>query len=419
MSGLAAVRVKESSGSAEAEALRIFLRLIRPRPLADPYPLYAQLRDRAPVLPIRFPGMPAGYLVTTYASCSRLLRDPAFGPLAYAQLDALNPGWRENAFLNCVYRSMVMMSGPAHRERRQVASRPFGPRQIGTFRGQLDEVAELLIERLAGRGPGPVELVEELALPFASLSLGRLLAIADDEAIRLGWLARQLGVVFEQFAAADQRRNLVVYGEELVQRLAAVLAGRGGGKDNLLAQVAASQAGAGEQEQLGMAVLLFGAGFDSPASMVGLGTRLLLEHPRQARMLAEDDELAPRAVAEILRYEPPVQLVVRTALEPVELAGTEIAPGSMILGLVAAANRDPAQVKEPEVFDVTRDRGTSLSFGAGPHYCLGVHLACMQGEVLFPRLLRRFPGLRLAGPPVYRSPGSTLRGLESLPLYLE
>ena len=403
----------------QAQALRIFLRLIRPRPLDDPYPLYAELRDRAPFLPIRFPGMPAGYLATTFASCSRLLRDPAFGPPTFEHLDTLNPGWRDNAFTSCVYRSMVMMSGSAHRARRQVAARPFTPRQIGAFRTQLDEITELLLDRLAGHGPGPVDLVEELAMPFASLSLGRLLAIDDDEALRLGQLARRLGVVFEQFASASQRGNLVVYGEELVQRLAAVLAGRHGGEDNLLAWVAASQAGAGPEEQLGMAVLLFGAGFDSPASMVGLGTRLLLEHPRQALMLAEDDELAPNAVAEILRYEPPVQLVARTALEPVELAGTLIEPGSMILGLIAAANRDPAQVKEPETFDVTRPRVPSLSFGAGPHYCLGAHLAGLQGEALFPRLLRRFPRMRLAGPPVYRAPGSTLRGLESLPLYLE
>ena len=368
-------------GSAEAEALRIFLRLIRPRPLDDPYPLYAELRDRAPFLPIRFPGMPAGYLATTFASCSRILREPAFGPPTFEQLDTLNPGWRDNAFTSCVYRSMVMMSGPAHRARRQVAARPFTPRHIGAFRAQLDEITELLLGRLAGSGPGPVDLVEELAMPFASLSLGRLLAIDDGEALRLGQLARRLGVVFEQFAAAGQ--------EDL-------------------------------QEQLGMAVLLFGAGFDSPASMIGLGTKLLLEHPRQAWMLAEDDELAPNAVAEILRYEPPVQLVARTALEPVELAGTMVEPGSMILGLVAAANRDPAQVKESEVFDVAREgKVPTLSFGAGPHYCLGAHLAGMQGEALFPRLLRRFPRMRLAGPPVYRAPGSTLRGLESLPLYLE
>lgn len=419
MSGPAAALATRPRGSAEAEALRIFLRLIRPRPLDDPYPLYAALRDRVPFLRIRFPGMPAGYLTATFAGCSRILREPSFGPPTFSQLDTLNPGWRDNAFTSCVYRSMVMMSGPAHRARRQVASRPFTPRHIGAFREQLDEITELLLDRLAGQGPGPVDLVEELAMPFASLSLGRLLAIDDDEALRLGQLARRLGVVFEQFAAADQRRNLATDEEELVQGLAAVLAGRHGREDNLLARLAASQAGAGAEEQLGMAVLLFGAGFDSPASMVGLGTRLLLEHPRQAWMLAEDDELAPNAVGEILRYEPPVQLVARTALEPVELAGTMVEPGSMILGLVAAANRDPARVKEPEVFDVAREKIPSLSFGAGPHYCLGAHLARMQGEALFPRLLRRFPRMRLAGPPVYRAPGSTLRGLESLPLCLE
>jgi cytochrome P450 len=157
--------------------------------------------------------------------------------------------------------------------------------------------------------------------------------------------------------------------------------------------------------------------------LVGLGTRLLLEHPRQARLVADEPGVAARAVAEILRYEPPVQLVARTALEPAELAGQPVPAGSMVFGLLGAANRDPAQVKEPEVFDVTREpemsKASSLSFGAGPHYCLGAYLAGLQGEVLFPRLLRRFPALRLAGPPVYRSPGSTLRGLESLPLYLE
>jgi cytochrome P450 len=90
----------------------------------------------------------------------------------------------------------------------------------------------------------------------------------------------------------------------------------------------------------------------------------------------------------------------------------------MVFGLIAAGNRDPAQVKEPEVFDVTREQVASLSFGAGPHYCLGAYLAGMQGEILFPRLLRRFPRMQLAGEPAYREPGSTLRGLDTLPLTL-
>jgi cytochrome P450 len=414
------VSVLNADRATDAEALRIFLRLIRPRPLADPYPLYARLRDMAPFLPIRFPGVPAGYLVSTFASCSRLLRDPAFGPPTRAHLDALKPGWRDNAFTSCLYRSMVFRAGPNHRLRRQIASRHFTPRQMETYRGELEQMAGMLVDKLASRQTQPVDFVEHLALPFASLSLGRLLAIPDDEAIRLGRLTRQVGAVFEQFATAQQHRIVASVGEELVRRLAVIVAGRGrAGQDNLLASLAASHPGADEQEQLGAAVLLFAAGFDSPASMVGLGIKLLLEHPRQARLVADQAEIAPRAVAEILRYEPPVQLVVRAALEPAGLAGAEIPAGSLVFGLIAAANRDPAQVKEPEAFEVTRGQVPALSFGTGPHYCLGAYLASMQGEVLFPRLLRRFPGLRLAGEPVYRSPGSTLRGLEYLPLYLE
>ena len=160
----------------EAEALRIFLRLIRPAPLADPYPLYNRLRDTAPLLPIRFPGMPGGYLVSTFESCSKLLRDPAFGPPTHAQLDALRPGWRDNAFTRCLYRSMVFRAGPSHRERRQVASPHFSIRQLGTFRAELSQIADVLVDGLAEHerehGHEPVDLIEHLALPFASLSLG-------------------------------------------------------------------------------------------------------------------------------------------------------------------------------------------------------------------------------------------------------
>jgi cytochrome P450 len=352
-----------------------------------------------------------------------LLCDPAFGPPTREHLDALKPDWRENAFTRCLYRSMVFRSGPSHRERRQVASRHFAPRHIGTYRDELERIATTLIDDLAAtasKDNGHVDLVERLALPFASMSLGRLLGIADDEAIRLGRLARQAGGVFEQFATAKQHQVIANAGDELVRRLTTIVADhRCASKANdLLAGLADSDAGADEQELVGAAVLLFGAGFDSPASMVGLGTKLLLDHPDQAKQLRTGPDMAPHAVAEILRYEPPVQLVVRAALEPAELQGWPVPQGSMVFGLIAAANRDPAQVKEPEVFDITRAQVPSLSFGAGPHYCLGAYLAGMQGEILFPRLLCRFPAMRPAGEPVYREPGSTLRGLDRLPLLL-
>ena len=149
--------------------------------------------------------------------------------------------------------------------------------------------------------------MEDLALPFASLSLGRLLGIDDEEAIELGRLARQVGPVFEQFATPGQHLAVEVAGEELVERLASIVTGPRA-NDNLLAQMAAGHGGGGEQERLGTAVLLFAAGVDSPASMVGLGTNLLLGHPDQASLLrrrpATDSELSWRAAPSESAYLP-------------------------------------------------------------------------------------------------------------------
>jgi cytochrome P450 len=415
----------------DAEALRIFLRLTRPRPLADPYPLYARLLDLAPLLPIRFPGVANGFVVSTFAGCSRLLRDPAFGPPTVDHLDALRPGWRENAFTRCLYRSMPLLTGQGHRVRRHAAAHHFSVRYIETYRGEMERVADSLLDGLDAAGAVPaVDLVERLALPFASLTLGRMLGIADDEAIRLGRLTRETGGAFEQFATARQHARTAAAGTELVGRLTALVRAQGAASD-VLASLAGSSTSldrgasrtrgvSGDEEELiGGAVLLFAAGVDSPASMVGLGTQHLLGHKDQANLLRQQPELAPGAVAEILRCEPPVQLVARAALRPAELEGRPIPAGSMVFGLIAAANRDPAQVKSPEVFDITRPRAASLSFGGGPHYCLGAYLAGMQGEIVFPRLLRRFPRLRPAGDPAYRAPGTTLRGLDRLPLTLK
>jgi cytochrome P450 len=408
--------VSTLTATRDAEALRIFLRLTRPRPLADPYPLHARLRDLAPILPIRFPGVTNGFLVSAFASCSRLLRDPSFGPPTGDHLDALRPGWRESTFTRCLYRSLPLLTGRSHQAHRRAAARHFSPRRIQAYRQEIERLADALLDDIEGSGPD-VDLVERLALPFASLSLGRLLGIADHDAIVLGQLTRQVSGAFDQFATAGQHARTAAAGAELVDRLTVIISGQRRASD-LLASLAGSGASADRQEIIGSGVMLFAAGVDSPASMVGLGTQLLLRHPDQAALLRRQPGLAPRAVAEILRYEPPVQLVARAAVKPVELEGRTVPSGSLVFGLIAAGNRDPQQIKEPEVFDVTREQVPSLSFGAGPHYCLGAYLTGIQGEILFPRLLGRFPRIQPTGDPKYRTPGSTLRGLDRLPLTL-
>ena len=135
----------------------------------------------------------------------------------------------------------------------------------------MERAADALLRPDLDRPAGPVvDLVERLALPFASLSLGRLLGIADDEAIRLGRLTRQVSGAFDQFATARQHARTAAAGAELVDRLTAIISGQRGASD-LLAGLAGSGTTADEQELIGSAVMLFAAGVDSPASMVGPG----------------------------------------------------------------------------------------------------------------------------------------------------
>lgn len=151
-------------------------------------------------------------------------------------------------------------------------------------------------------------------------------------------------------------------------------------------------------------------------NLIGNGTLALLRNPEQLARLRDDPSIAPDAVEELLRYESPVQLVIRFPREDVVVRDKLIPKGARVMLLLGAANHDPARFADPDVLDLGRgDRG-HLSFGGGPHFCLGNALARMEGEVAIPALLRRFPDLALADPnPAYR-PTMTLRGLEELRL---
>ncbi|WP_344242943.1 cytochrome P450 [Actinocorallia libanotica] len=415
---------------AGATAKRVFLRLIRPRPQADPYPDYRRLRELAPVHTIRLPGLGEAWVAAAHAEVALLLRHRDFGPLSHARLDLLSPGWRRQPLTSCIYRSMAFRSGLDHRVNRGLVAGDFSARTADGHRESLTLLAEELLDGLA-RGGRETDLMDSLALPFAALTIGRALGVPDGPALELSRLSRVASTVFEPMATAAQRAAQHRAGEGIVDLLGALLAERRRApQDDLLTRLATARPADrdadgptdrnadGVREALSTAVMLFGAGFDSPASAVGLGAGLLMEHPEQAALLRADPSLGRRAAEEILRYDSPVHLVTRTAHRDTRLAGVPIPRDGVVFGLLASGNRDPLAVFEPDRFDIARIPAPALSFGAGAHYCLGAPLARLQSEILFPLLLRRFPALRPAAPPVYRSPGTMLRGYEHLPVLL-
>jgi cytochrome P450 len=191
--------------------------------------------------------------------------------------------------------------------------------------------------------------------------------------------------------------------------------------DDLLSQLVTAQedgVGLSDAELRSTAGLVLAAGFETTVNLLGNGISLLAGQPDQRKLLADSPELWPNAVDEVLRLDPPVLLTGRMARADLEVAGTRVRRGGVMVALLAGANRDPAVFAEPERFDVTRENAREhVSFSAGRHYCLGAALARMEGEVGLRTVFDRFPDLRVERG-VVRRPTRILRGYEVLPVTL-
>jgi cytochrome P450 len=175
-----------------------------------------------------------------------------------------------------------------------------------------------------------------------------------------------------------------------------------------------------QEELLATSVLLFFAGHETTVNLIGTGVRNLLLHPDQLARVRTNPELIQSAVEELLRFDGPVQRTGRTvASGEVELGGVTIPEGQPIVAFVAAANRDPAQFRDPDRLDVARTDNQHLAFGAGIHYCVGAPLARVEAQIAIETLLRRFPTLTLREQtPTWRET-AIIRGLTALPLSAE
>ena len=188
--------------------------------------------------------------------------------------------------------------------------------------------------------------------------------------------------------------------------------------DLLSTLVAAEEAGdtLTLHELLVMLRLLLVAGNETTTNLIGNGLLALLRHPDQLQALRDDPSRMPAAVEELLRYDGPVQVDGRTAMEAVALQGRRLQPGKGLVVLLGAANHDPDVFRHPEALDITRKDGSHFAFGRGIHYCVGAPLARLAGRIAFEVLLARFPDLRLLTDHPPFKDTVVLRGLQSLPV---
>jgi cytochrome P450 len=384
---------------------------------ADPYAQYGRLRATGPLL-----RTPADvWLCTSHALCTQVLRDPRFGH---------RPGGDSGIFRSegpaGERRSFLSLDPPDHTRLRRLVSKAFTARLVERLRPRISELVDAQLADVAGKA----DLISALAWPLPVAMISELLGVPPEDKNRFkGWshaLARGLDPDFMLPPAEIAQRELAR--DEFVDYFRALAgerrgragsaAGQGnenGGDDLLSALVAVSDQGdvLSEAELLATCILLLVAGHETTVNLIGNGALALLRHPEQLEWFRAHPDQAAGAVEELLRYDPPVQLTARSALEDIELAGERIRRGQVILLLIGAANRDPAVFPDPERLDLTRTPERHLSFGLGIHYCLGAPLARLEGQIALTRLCQR--EVSLAGEVSYRD-NLILRGLATLPV---
>ncbi|MCX4514806.1 cytochrome P450 [Streptomyces sp. NBC_01619] len=385
--------------------------------LADPFPLFRQLREEGPVRRAVIAGGLEAWLVTRYEDGLAALSDPrlssdvrdASDPRLMQQLPVTE---RESMLSN-----MLRTDPPDHTRLRRLVSKAFTARRVGELRPRVQEITDRLLDDVVAAGRA--ELVADFALPLPVTVISELLGVpvedrhdfqrwTDDMLLRRAEMPDPAVVN----AAWEQMRSY------LTKLLEAKRARPGDDLLSALITARDEEQRLNEDELIAMSFLLLVAGYITTVNLIGGGIAALLAHPDQLALLRDDPELLPGAIEEFLRYDGPVSPgIARFAREEVEIAGVTVPPGATVLIASAIADRDPARFADPDRLDITRRDNAHLAFGHGIHYCLGAPLARLEGQVAIGTALRRLPGLALAVPPgeLRWRPGG-LRGPQQLPV---
>lgn len=375
----------------------------------DPYPTYHALRQADPVHRSPFLGV---WILTRHDDVELVLRDRRFS--------AERRRWKDMPALDDGYRpSLLSLDAPDHTRLRALVSGAFTPRVVERVQPGARALVDAVLDRAEARGG--LELMEELAYPLPVAMVNRMLGLPVAEWPRFREWTHVIVTSTDPLTLLDPDGMAAFRGaeDELLDRLAGLVAERrrAPGDDLVSALIAVSDRGErlDEQELLTTLELLMVAGYETTATMLGNCVLALLRHPDQLALLRRRPELIDGAVEELARWDSSIQLTARVAVEDCELRGRPIRTGELVVAITGAANRDPEQHPEPDRLDLTREPRQHLAFGRGGHFCLGAPLARLELRLAIGELVRRFPGLRLAGEPVRRGT-ITIRGLAALPL---
>jgi cytochrome P450 len=383
--------------------------------LANPYPTYAQLRAKDPVHQTAL-GL---WVLTRYEDVALALRDPRFSREGFeAAFAAVECPHSEPARGRS---SMLYQDPPDHTRLRAAVSRAFTPRAMEVWRPRIQQLVDELLDRV--HEAGAMDVVADLAAPLAVTVVGEVLGVPHDDWSGITPLSADVARSLDALPVTADR-ELIERGRTARRTLGAyfrhlIAARRCRPQDDLVSRlIAAADQGypIGEEELVGMALLLTVAGHETTTHLIGNGVLALLRHPDQLARLRAEPDLLLSAVEELARYDGPVQRTWRITTTAVELGGRTVPAGAVVVVVLGAGNRDPARFVEPDRLDLARPDNAHLAFGAGIHHCLGAALARLETAMAIGALLRRMPRLQLATTTPEWRESSLVRGLATLPV---
>jgi cytochrome P450 len=385
--------------------------------IADPYPVYAEMRERAPIW---YHEPTDHWLVSRFTDVNALLRDRRFGRTyhhvaTHAEMGRPEePGWH-GPFWHLIRSGILDMEPPDHTRVRSLVSKAFTPRMVEGMRERIQRMMDGLVDDISGAGE--FDLISTLAEPLPVAVIAELLGVPwEDRRLLRPWSADICGM-YELHPSEQTARTAVRACVEFSDYLRTLSRERRSDpRDDLisaLAQVVDDGERLTEDELIGTCVLLLNAGHEATVNVTGNGWWSLFRNPDQLARLYDDLTLVPRAIEELMRWDTPLQMFERWVLEDSDICGAAVPKGAELGLLFGSANRDPAVFARPDDLDVAREPNQHVSFGAGVHFCLGAPLARLELETSFTTILRRLPTLRVAQEPSWK-PNYIIRGLREL-----
>jgi cytochrome P450 len=351
----------------------------------DPYPEFARLREQSPVFRQEavFEGSSPSYLLYRHADVTRTLRDgETFSSAVIA--DGMRDVWGRKI--------IVGMDAPEHHRHRALVSVAFRQRTLARWEESLvGRIVDELIDGFADRGFA--DLAADYTFAFPARVISGVLGLPEEDFEQFQrWAIGIISVAFDWDRAVQCSRELRDYLSRIVEER------RREPRDDVVTDLVTAELDGealDDEEIYSFLRMLLPAGIETTFRSSGNLLYLLLTHPDQLDAIRDDRSLIPRAIEEGLRYESPVMITPRVTVTPTTLGEVEVPAGTTVTCMLGSANRDPEACENPETFNIFRDPNQPLSFGAGPHLCLGMHLARLESRVALNALLDRLPNLHL------------------------